>query len=196
MRKPEITTDGQHVYASIDFNWRGRAQGPNWAKKVAGARWHGESKRWRYPLTMETCWQFRRVFGADLQVTAVLANWAREELSRRDNLEVFRDEVAEQAVKYLGRVRDVTPGLFLAISSRPYQLGGAAFQITSKGCILGDQPGLGKTLQTIATIVQHDARDILVACPRTATRAVWERETKKWAPHINVFVAQGDAKTR
>lgn len=196
MRKPEITTDGKAIFATIDFNYGGRAQGPNWAKKVAGARWHGESKRWRYPLTMETCWSFRRVFGADLQVTEVLSAWARQELSRRDNLEVFRDEVAEQAVKYLDRVRDITPDLFLAISSRPYQLAGAAFQITSKGCILGDQPGLGKTLQTIATIVQHGGQDILVACPRTATRAVWERETRRWAPHIHVFVAQGDAKTR
>ncbi len=62
--------------------------------------------------------------------------------------------------------------------------------------ILSDDPGLGKTLQALAAIIQSDSKKILVGCRRTATRTVWERETLRWAPGIATFVAQGSRRER
>jgi SNF2 family DNA or RNA helicase len=61
--------------------------------------------------------------------------------------------------------------------------------------ILGDEPGLGKTLQTLAMLVEAGAGEILVTCPRTATRNVWSRETNRWTA-IAPFVAQGNRAER
>jgi SNF2 family DNA or RNA helicase len=174
------------------------------ADKVPGARAYWDKSvepktfvGWTYPLSMETCWAFRRAFGADLKVGTALAAWARSELAKRDQLELFRDQDAASAAKMLDRVRDLTPELFLAISSRAYQMGGAAFIGEAKTALLGDDPGLGKTLQALAALVQSGASDILIACPRTATRTVWEREIRRWcSPYMQVFVAQGTRKER
>lgn len=197
--KATITTDGKRIIADFGYQ-KGQKV---WARKVPGARalWDktGPEDRflgWGYPLTMDTCWTFRRVFGEDLRVSGELASWARSELARRDQLELFRDEDAATAAQHLDLVREKTPDLFLALSSRPYQLTGAAFLRAGNGGLLGDQPGLGKTLQTIAVLVQESSHRILVSCPRTAKRTVWERELQRWAPHMLVFVAEGSQAQR
>jgi len=137
---------------------------------------------------MDTCRMFRRVFGDELEVMPALADWARAEVARERDLERFREgtELFE-----LPRAAAEAPALFAAMSTRPYQLAGAAFLKEARQAILGDEPGLGKTLQSLATIIESDARTILVGCRKTATRTVWERETLRWAPTIETFVAQG-----
>jgi SNF2 family DNA or RNA helicase len=83
-----------------------------------------------------------------------------------------------------------------AMLHRKYQIAGTAFLLAGKQAILGDDPGLGKTLQALAAIIESDAKEILVACRRTATRTVWERETLRWTPGIATFVAQGSRAER
>lgn len=180
----EITTDGTNVLGRIPY---ANGAGPIWAKKVPGARWDKDRKVWRYPLTMDTCRTFRRIFGPELTVLPPLSRWAREAIAEGEKLEELR---AGGAIE-LDRVAKETPFLHAAISTRSYQVGGAGFLTMGGQVILGDEPGLGKTLQTLAALVQRDARRILVSCPRTATRNVWERETMRWAPHIATYVAQG-----
>lgn len=188
----EITTDGKRIIAQIPY---ANGQGKIWAKKVPGARalWDKSVEPnkflgWSYPLTMDTCRTFRRVFGAYLRVSTVLADWASEEIKRENQLEDLR--AGDKAVD-LDRVRALTPQLYMAIDSRKYQIAGAGFLVTARQALLGDEPGLGKTLQTLAAIVQSGSQKVLVACPKTACRTVWARETNQWAPHIAPFVAQG-----
>jgi SNF2 family DNA or RNA helicase len=141
---------------------------------------------------MATCREFRRVFGADLVVLPALVRWANEEVKREQALEEARSGKAAD----LTRLREVAPQLYMAMDARPYQLSGTTFQTTGGQVLLGDQPGLGKTLITLASLIEHGAQRILVMCPRTATRTVWERETARWTPTIATFVAQGDRKHR
>jgi Zierdtviridae DNA helicase len=195
----KMTTDGRHILAVIPY-YSGR--GPSLAKEISGAKpvWDENvtPKKflyWRYPLTMDTCRRFRQVFGQDLQVSNELADWARGELRRAEEIEEIREGWLNEG-NSLEQVAAEAPGLFDAIRSRPYQMAGAAFlNAIGQGC-LGDQPGLGKTLQTLATLIESDAKVILVGCRRTATRAVWEMETKRWAPSIKTFVAQGSRDER
>ena len=71
--------------------------------------------------------------------------------------------------------------------SRPYQNAGADFLATRKRALLGDDPGLGKTRQTIQAWEAENCRRIMVICP-AVSRLVWPAELDKWQTHPNVPV--------
>jgi SNF2 family DNA or RNA helicase len=143
---------------------------------------------------MDTCRELRKEFGAELVILPALADWARAAVAKENHLEDIREEVMDNIS--FPRVEQEAPALFYAINNRKYQSAGAAFILAGKNVILGDDPGLGKTLQALAAVIENDAKEILVACRRTATRTVWERETARWAPGVATFVAQGDRAER
>lgn len=192
-----ITTDGDRILADIPY---AAGSGPKWARRVPGARAKYDEAltpkkfiAWSYPLTMDTCRTFRRVFGLELEVLPALVKWAQAEVKREQAMEGMRSGTTTVS---LDRVRELAPQLYLAMDSRPYQLAGTSFLVTAGQALLGDQPGLGKTLQTLATLVQKDARRILVLCPKSATYNVWVRETERWAPTIKPYRAQGSRAQR
>jgi SNF2 family DNA or RNA helicase len=191
--KAIVTTDGKRVLAKIDY---AGGQGPRRAKNVPGARADWDKtvtpnvfKGWSYPLSMDTCRALRAEFGDGLQILPALVEWARIEVAKERTLEDMREEALGNLS--FPRVEQEAPALMVAMLNRKYQLAGTAFILAGKQVILGDDPGLGKTLQALAAVIENDAKDILVACRRTAVRTVWERETMRWAPGIAVFVAQG-----
>jgi SNF2 family DNA or RNA helicase len=193
-----ITTDGKRIMARIPY---ANGSGPKLAKRVPGARadWDKTGtkdvfKGWVYPLSMDTCRSFRKVFGTDLVVLPPLVQWSREQVKAEAKLEELREEVIDSVTFELLGLQ--APDLLAAMRNRPYQLAGTAFLLSAKAAILADDPGLGKTLQTLAAIIESDAKTIIVACRRSATRTVWERETMRWAPGIATFVAQGSPKER
>jgi len=196
--KAAITTDGRKILARIDY---ANGSGPKWARRVPGARADWDKtvtpnvfKGWVYPLSMDTCRAFRSVFGDGLTVMPALAHWAQTEVSRERSLETLREEAITGVD--LSRVELEAPALYAALQNRRYQISGTGFILAGRNVILGDDPGLGKTLQGLAALIQSGSQRILVACRRTATRAVWERETARWAPGIKTFVAQGSRTER
>ena len=193
-----ITTDGKRIQAHILPKYRA---GSELAHQIPHCRadWDKSVEpnvflQWSYPLSLATCFAFRRVFGQELTVLPALSQWAREEMQRQHSLETLREEQIE-AVD-LSRVEREAPRLFAAVQARKHEITGAGFLLTGRQVILGDDPGLGKTLQALAAIVQDDAREIIVLCRLSAEIAVWEKETKRWAPGIAVYVADGTAAQR
>lgn len=187
-----ITTDGKHILADIPF---AGGSGPEMARRIPGAHAHYVDEKfvcWRYPLTMDTCRTFRRVFGGELNVTTALSSWARMQIMAEEQ----RDSIKNGATVRWDRLPREAPLLHSAIMTRGYQSTGAGWMLLSGQGILGDEPGLGKTLQTLAALVESGCQTILVTCPRTATRNVWSRETNRWAPTIAPFVAQGSRAER
>ena len=61
----------------------------------------------------------------------------------------------------------------------PYQGSGVAYSLEKKRVIIGDQPGLGKTAQAIATVTAADAFPCLVICP-SSLKINWQREWHMW----------------
>ena len=61
----------------------------------------------------------------------------------------------------------------------PYQLHGAAFLAQRSRAGLFDDPGLGKSAQTIAALDMINADKVLIVCP-AAVREVWKGEFKKF----------------
>jgi SNF2 family DNA or RNA helicase len=73
-------------------------------------------------------------------------------------------------------------------SMRDYQRTGAHFMRRAGNPLLADQPGLGKTMQALGTILADAKmsknpdrrRKHLVVCPKVAIRNVWEPEIQRW----------------
>jgi len=61
----------------------------------------------------------------------------------------------------------------------PFQSTGVAYALEKKKLIIGDQPGLGKTAQAIATITAANAFPCLVIAP-SSLKVNWEREWAMW----------------
>jgi len=182
-----ITTDGRNILADIEYaNGAGRDR----ARGIPGAKPVYKDKKfqyWSYPLTLDTCYTFRGVFGDELEVLKPLSDWARAALKLNSEMDKIR---SGNVSLVFSRIPIEAPKLHAAIMSRHYQEVGAAWLVGAGQAILGDEPGLGKTLQTLAALIESDARTILVTCPRTATRAVWAAEANRWTA-IVPFVAQG-----
>ena len=63
------------------------------------------------------------------------------------------------------------------------------------GGILGDEMGLGKTLQTISLLVSKPEAKSLIVAPTTLIYN-WSNEFKKFAPHMNILIANGSPEER
>jgi len=68
----------------------------------------------------------------------------------------------------------------LKLQPFPYQRKGIAYSLKHQRVIMGDQPGLGKTLQAIGTVIGGNCKCILVICP-SSLKLNWQREFDKVA---------------
>lgn len=77
---------------------------------------------------------------------------------------------------------------YMLLPPYEYQLEGVRYALDHKRCIFGDQPGLGKTLQAICSVVKAhkeaevygESFPVLVICP-AALKVNWQREFKTFA---------------
>ena len=70
----------------------------------------------------------------------------------------------------------------------PFQKVGVAFAEASNGrCLIGDEMGVGKTIQAIGYAAINHARPGLVVCPANV-KYNWQKEIKKWLPAETVQV--------
>lgn len=66
----------------------------------------------------------------------------------------------------------------------PYQIAGIHYLIENPDSIVADEPGLGKTLQTIATVQKLNAFPALIIVPGSLA-INWEKEFKLWLPRLS-----------
>lgn len=67
----------------------------------------------------------------------------------------------------------------LKVEPYPYQQEGITFGLKHKRIIIGDEPGLGKTLQSIGIVDTANAYPCLVICP-SSLKINWQREFEKF----------------
>ncbi len=75
----------------------------------------------------------------------------------------------------------------------PYQVDGIKFMNSMPKCLLGDQMGLGKTIQVLCSLKSNSA--VLVICP-AAVKFNWREEAQKWRPDFKVTVLKGRSSFR
>lgn len=89
-------------------------------------------------------------------------------------------EKAPQEIGVIPEMPELTVDIPLTVTPFPYQKQGIAFNLQHKRVIVGDEPGLGKTLQAIATAVGAGVKCVLVICP-SSLKENWAREFEKFA---------------
>lgn len=147
----------------------------------SGPRWDAQDKVWLiqkksicYPPGRDARWYVE-----------TLANWA---VACHHCLSVSRRTETNDAVYEIPPMKKFEGEHYMKLSPYEYQLEGVRYALDHKRCIFGDQPGLGKTLQAICSVVKAhreakvygDTFPVLVVCP-AALKVNWQREFSKFA---------------
>lgn len=154
---------------------------PALCKSVGGAKFEPVEgdKHWSYPLDVATCRALRDAFGAEMAVGVELARWYKGAAE----IEAGQIELAGATEAELTYVPQYAPRIAQAMASRTYQQVATAYGATAGSFGLFDQPGLGKTIETLATIIEYGKGQPgvhLVLCPKVAVNLVWAAEIAQW----------------
>jgi len=163
-------------------------------------RWDSGTGAYRLPLALATLEGLierarRRGLGVPASADALAASLRAEadertKLSRSSGTE---EEVARELEALRARLREALPR---ELDLYPYQVAGVAFLESSKGrAVIGDQMGLGKTVQALAWLALHPKlRPAVILCPGLV-RLNWLREVRRWLPGetAEVIVGKADA---
>ena len=133
-------------------------------RQIPGRRFDGAKKVWIVPARSRV--DLERMIYQIRQIENI--NW------------VNGTEKKEEDIAYdIPELPDLTVPHNLKIQPYPYQLKGIARGLQLKRFMNCDEPGLGKTLQSIATINLADAFPCLVVCP-SSLKINWLREWEKF----------------
>ena len=151
-------------------------------------KWDGAEKEWVikkdsvcYPPGRDARWYVE-----------AFAQWA---VQQRYCTHVSRRNESHDVVYEIPVMKEFSGEHYMMLNPYPYQLEGVRYALDHQRCIFGDQPGLGKTLQAICSVVkahkeaQHygDSFPVLVICP-AALKVNWQREFKKFAGVSSVIL--------
>lgn len=99
----------------------------------------------------------------------------------------FSEDIADEIVGVAPELPELRYEIPLKLTLFPYQAKGVAYCIEKKKVIIGDQPGLGKTAQAIATITAAGAFPCLVICP-SSLKINWQREWTMWTNKKSIIL--------
>jgi len=148
-------------------------------KTIDGRRWNKEAKRWEIPIeNVEETVEILKPFGF------IPSEFIKQKLAEQD---AFLEKI--KAIKLSDEKYEGSLPLF------DFQHKGAAFLKAMPCALLGDVPGLGKSIQTIAATEGDE--QVLIFCP-ASLKYNWEGEIKKWMPDIpfQILVIDGDKEER
>jgi SNF2 family DNA or RNA helicase len=158
----------------IQTEWNAR----DLVKLIPGSRWHTERKLWHVPLTWVACLQLRGVFGERLTIGQALADWSNNQFFTR--------------IKPAHELRGLTsPKRYYEKDLlRAFQRAGVDFMAKSGSCLLGDDTGLGKTIQILDLLQWIKGLPALIICPKSL-KVNWTREAETWLPLATPYIIHG-----
>lgn len=141
---------------------------------------------WRVPLTWPACVQLYGVFKERLSLGPNLTLWVQ--LTRMDYV-----DPAMKAREALAPAIPQKPDDSLF----PFQRACVDFADVAKNGIIGDDMGVGKTIEALGYIdtLGDDAFPVLIVCPNSV-KTHWASRIASWLPYANAYVIEGSAKNR
>lgn len=189
----ELAEDGKSIEVFFKFDEQTVKQ----MRKIFGAKFRNRkyaAKKghknpvgyWELPLDLQSGVSLRNEFGERLELGTKIKKWGNKEKKVHGEL----GELSKAEDAKLVRLPKRLPKLNKYL--RPYQKAGVKFAAVAPNPLIADQPGLGKTVQSIAAIYEAGTEDgpSLVVAPKVAMETVWARELRKHQPHP-VWVAAG-----
>lgn len=175
--RPQVEKVGNRIHLTSEFKHK------DIAKSVIGARWAPKDRVWTYPLELEACRRLRDAFGLELQIGPELWAWAETQRARESSLTSLIDlsKIDVTEVVDLPTVRKQAPTMWAAMQERPYQPIASRYMALARRCLNGDQPGIGKTIETLGALVEAGVTGpVLVLAPKTSALTVWPAEISRW----------------
>ena len=188
------------VRGEIELNWpwikdndlRDRVR--NIVKGVPNRSWDAGKKVWRIPIG-EAGFLMARLNDVYQPLCDAIASLSEVQtymddyaarIAISDAAELDDEEVVAEMRERLAGV--FAPGLELY----PFQYVGVRFAELAGGrCLIGDDMGIGKTIQAIAYCALHqDQWPVLVMCPSNV-KYNWAKEVARWLPDATVEVVNG-----
>lgn len=159
-------------------------------KQVDGWKWDGEKKVWRIPLAQAAkCAEFVRPHSSELADAIVsqpeIATSLEQTMER-----VMLSQAVEAPDIMVDDIKQRLDGKFpVGLELYPFQYVGVGFVEAANGrAMIGDEMGIGKTIQAIAYSVLHTEQwPVLVVCPANV-KYNWGAELSKWVPDASVCV--------
>lgn len=128
-------------------------------RNIPGRRWDSQSRSWTVPISSKLeVDRFAQRFG-----------FTYADQNRRIEKEDF----------LIPELPELKIDIPLKMKLFSFQTNGVAYALQKKRLIIGDQPGLGKTAQAIATVTAANAFPCLVICP-SSLKLNWQREFHMW----------------
>lgn len=133
-------------------------------KRIPSARYRADGRFWE-------------VSPFEKNYLNLMANWAVEK-SLCKSVQWLSDEEPVESYEVPEMPKLKVPHN-MTLEPYEYQKEGIAYALEKKRCIMGDEPGLGKTAQAIGTMTASGAWPALVICP-ASLKVNWQREFKKF----------------
>lgn len=161
-------------------------------KELPDRKWDKKNKVWTVPLVPEIYEYSKKKFEkkfVDVEVDKSLKKeletfYEKQNKSKRDR------ELIEN-VKNTHYKKNVGLKSLLFAELFPYQKTGHEFiKATDGKCIIGDEPGVGKTIQAISYCVKY-SKKTLVICP-ASLKYNWQQEIAKFAHKDSQVLSSGD----
>lgn len=146
-------------------------------KKFAGANYNPENKEWNIPFALVTSAPLTKWLKDNGFIEGVYTFPSKRFLNRTEPSPIVNASDIKTACIEIG----------LHVIPRPYQCEGIAYMINYGNCINGDDCGLGKTGQQIATIEILNCFPALIITP-ASVKYNWKKEWGKWNPDRSVAV--------
>ena len=147
-------------------------------KRIPSAKYQAEGKFWE-------------VGKQDIEYLQKMGVWARQ-YHYVSNVLWLEDDKAVIQYEPLPMPTLQVPHNML-VEPYEYQKEGIAYALEKKRCIMGDEPGLGKTAQAIGVLTVTRAFPALVICP-ASLKVNWQRELKKFGG-LNAVILSDDNRT-
>jgi SNF2 family DNA or RNA helicase len=145
---------------------------------IPDVKWDPSTKTWRTrPKNIEGAAKFAEKF--DLTVAPSIKEHIDEIINEAKAMRSASSAI-EGEIEVPGIAQDLLP----------YQKAGVLYLKKVRKGILADQPGLGKTVQALATVASENRFPAVVVCPNTL-KLNWQREVAKFFPHLKVSILSG-----
>lgn len=127
-------------------------------KELPDRRWNPTEKCWTVPRSERS---------------------AVEKFAIRNGFRIGNPEQEQEASFEIPEMPQLEVEVPLKMNMYPYQQQGVAYNLKNRRVIIGDKPGLGKTVQAIASVTAADMFPCLVICP-SSLKTNWQREWHMW----------------
>ena len=164
----KVTIENNRVYFDFDYNLEIKEH----LCTLDGIRWHPKTKLWSVPLS------------SNPEIIKVIDRYGFDAKEYRNKIKVFKAKKTRNLKASVATTASFSV-VGLGGKLRKYQKAGAKFLRENPKSILGDDLGLGKTIEALAALHVANAFPATVVAP-ASLQYNWIKEAKKWLPRRSV----------